>query len=160
MAGGVSSNIATLTVQPLPAFAFAQVSPNLVYAGGPAFYLTAFGHGFTSQSAVSWNGTMLPTTLVSATTLRAAVTAAQISTAGSVSIAVVNPTNQGGTSPPQTLTIAPQSIDAMSFQINPSHTADVNFNAATLPAGSLWSVNLNGAASYAIIAGGRVFVTG
>jgi outer membrane protein assembly factor BamB len=153
------SNSAILTVEPLPAFAFAEVSPTLVYAGGPAFYVTAYGNGFTSQSAVSWNGTNLPTTMVSATTLRAAVTAAQVASPGSVSIAVVNPTNQGGTSAAQTLTIAPQSIDAMSFQMNPSHTADVNFNSASLPAGSLWSVNLNGAASYAIIAGGRVFVT-
>jgi outer membrane protein assembly factor BamB len=156
---GAISNTATLTVQQLPAFAFSEVSPTLVYAGGPAFYVTAFGSGFTSQSTVSWNGTNLPTTYVSATTLRGAVTAAQIASAGSVSLAVVNPANLGGTSPLQTLTIAPRSIDAMSFHMNPSHTAAVNFNAASLPAASLWSVNLGGAASYAIIAGGRVFVT-
>jgi outer membrane protein assembly factor BamB len=157
--GSASSNSVPFTVRPIGPFAFNSISPKTVHAGGSAFALTAFGGGFTAASVVTWNGTSLPTTYVSDTTLRASVTAAQIANTGSAAISVQNPPALGGTAPPLSLTIDPPSIDAVSYQINPEHTGAVTFRSVSFPASSLWSVNVGGPASYALIVGGRVFVT-
>jgi outer membrane protein assembly factor BamB len=155
----VDSNVVTFTVTPLGPFALTSISPQEVTAAGGPFMLTVFGSGFTSNSVMTWNGGNLPTTYVSGTTLRAAVTAAQISSVGTASIAVVNPAGQGGTSGIQTLTIVAPTVDAVSYQINPAHTGSITFNSASLPASSTWSVNVGGSPSYALIANGVVYVT-
>ena len=152
------SNTVAFTVNP-PTFQFSRVSPSQVAAGGGPFYVTAIGAAFTASSAIAWNGTNLTTTYVSSTMLRALVPSADIASVGTVSITVVNPPAQGGTSPPQTLTIVAPTLDAVSYQMNPAHTGAVAFNALSLPAGSTWSVDVGGSASYALIVGGRVFVT-
>ncbi len=91
--GGTSSAAATFTISPA-APVITSLSPTSAAAGGPAFTLTVNGTGFLSGATVDWNGTALPTTLVSATQLTAAVTASLIATQGSANITVVNP---GGT---------------------------------------------------------------
>ena len=128
----VDSNVVTFTVAPLGPFALTSISPQQVTAGGGPFMLTVFGSGFTANSVIAWNGSNLPTTYISGTTLRAAVTAAQISSVGTASIAVVNPAGQGGTSSTQTLTIVATTVDAVSYQMNPAHTASITFNNASL----------------------------
>lgn len=157
--GQVESNVVTFTVAPVGPFALTSISPQEVTAGGGPFMLTVFGSGYTSNSVMTWNGTNLPTTYVSGTTLRAAVTAAQISLVGTASIAVVNPANQGGSSTPQTLTIVAPTVDAVSYQMNPAHTGSITFNNASLPGSSTWSVNVGGSPSYALIVNGVVYVT-
>jgi outer membrane protein assembly factor BamB len=157
--GQVDSNVATFTVAPLGPFALSSLSPQQVTAGGGPFMLTVFGGGFTSNSAIAWNGSNLATTYVSGTTLRAAVTAAQISSAGTASITVVNPANQGGTSGALTLNIVVPTVDAVSYQMNPAHTGSITFNNASLPASNTWSVNVGGSASYALIVNNVVYVT-
>ncbi len=67
------------------------ISPASANAGSAAFTLTATGTNFTSTSTVDWNGTALSTTFVSATSLTAAVPAANITAAGTDSIKVVTP---------------------------------------------------------------------
>jgi outer membrane protein assembly factor BamB len=156
---GADSNTVNFTIQPLAPLALNSISPTQVYAGGSPFFVTVFGAGFTSSSEVAWNGSSLPTTYVSGTTLRASVDASLIANTGTASITVVNPAAQGGTSSAATLAIASPSIDALSYQINPAHTGAVNFNAMSFPGSSLWSVNVGGPASYALIVGGKVFVT-
>jgi hypothetical protein len=75
--------------------------------------LTATGGKFYSDSAVLWNGTALPTTVVSATQLQVTITTTQISGPGTAQIAVHTPANlsgdlgcdSGGNSPALTFTV-------------------------------------------------------
>lgn len=157
--GNTQSTAVTFTISPLAALQFDEVSPRQVTAGGGQFYVTAIGNGFSAASAIAWNGVSLTTVYVSATMLRALVSADQIASVGSVSVTVVNPPGQGGTTTPQTLTIVAPSVDAVSYQMNPAHTGAVTFKTLSLPSSSTWSVDVGGTASYALIVGGRVFVT-
>jgi hypothetical protein len=81
------------------------LSPLSTAAGGAAFTLTVTGGNFVSGSVVHWNGAARTTTYVSATQVEAAITAADIATAGTASITVFNPAPGGGTSNVQTFTI-------------------------------------------------------
>jgi hypothetical protein len=75
---------------------------------------------------VRWNGTNRATTFVSSTQLTAAISAADIATAGAATVTVFNPSPGGGTS------------NAMSFVISPSNPAPTitTLNPATATAGS------------------------
>ncbi len=66
--------------------------------GGPGFALTVNGTGFAPGSVVNWNGSARPTTFVRSTQLTAAIPAADIATASTAWITVVNPAPGGGTS--------------------------------------------------------------
>jgi len=92
-----TSNAAALTINN-PAPAITTLSPASATVGGPAFTLTVNGTGFVNGSTVRWNGANRATTFVSATNLTAAITAADIATAGAASVTVVNSTPGGGTS--------------------------------------------------------------
>ncbi|MGH9842046.1 MAG: putative Ig domain-containing protein, partial [Blastocatellia bacterium] len=83
----------------------ASLNPNSAIAGGAAFTLTLTGTDFVSSSVVRWNGSSRPTAFVSATQLRASITASDIATAGMASVTVFNPAPGGGTSTAQTFTI-------------------------------------------------------
>jgi outer membrane protein assembly factor BamB len=155
--GGVDSNVVRFAVSPIGAFALNSISPLQVTAGGGAFMLTALGGGFTVNSVVTWNGIALTTTYVSPTTLRAPVTAAQISSVGTASIAVVDPAD--GTSGTQILSIIAPTTDAVSYQMNTAHTGFVTFSNVNLPSSSTWSVDVGGTPSYALIVGGVVYVS-
>jgi outer membrane protein assembly factor BamB len=52
-----------------------------------------------------------------------------------------------------------RNIDAMAYQINPSHSGAITFQSASLPTAPLWTVNVGGSPSYALIADGVVVVT-
>ena len=157
--GSAQSTAVPFTITPLASLSFDQVSPHQVTAGAGPFYVSAIGSGFTASSAIAWKGTNLATTYVSATLLRGLVTADQIAAIGSASITVVNPPGQGGSSSAQTVNIIAPSLDAVAYQMNPAHTGAVNFQNLLLPSGSTWSVDVGGPPSYALIVGGRVFVT-
>ena len=147
------------TVQVNLNFGLVFISPTVVVTGGPAFTLTVGGAGFTSASVVTLGATSLPTTYVGPTELTAQVTAAEIASAGSLPVTVVNPAGAGGTSSTLPLVVGAASKDAVSFQINAAHTGAITFNSVSLPSASAWTVNLGGNPSYAVIAGGKVFVT-
>ena len=66
------------------------------------------GSNFVPSAAVQWNGANRTTTVVSGTQLTAAITAADIAQAGTVSVTVVNPAPGGGTS------------NALTFPVNSS----------------------------------------
>jgi len=155
--GSADSNFVLFTVTPIGPFALNSISPQQVTAGGGSFMLTTLGSGFTVNSVVTWNGSDLTTTYFSPTTLRAQVAAAQISSVGTASIAVVDPAD--GTSGTQTLSIVAPTIDAVSYQINAAHSGFVTFSNVSLPSSSTWSVNVGGTPSYALIVGGVVYVT-
>ena len=91
--------VVSLTAQsnPVP-FLNQPVVPAAAAPGGAGFTLTVNGAGFVSGSVVNWDGVALPTTFVSSAQLTAAVAAADITTARTASVTVVNPTPGGGTS--------------------------------------------------------------
>ena len=115
--GNVSSNSLTFTVTN-PGLTLTSLSPNSAFSGGPAFTLTVNGSGFTPNTQVTWNGTGLATSFVSANQLTATVTANLIAAAGTAAVTVVSSIN---TSPaPLTFTIV-QSLSLTS--LSPSSAA-------------------------------------
>jgi N-acyl-D-amino-acid deacylase len=90
-----------------------SLSPTSKTAGDPAFTLTVNGTNFVPASVVNWNGSARTTTYVSATQVTASITAADIATAGTVQVTVVNPTPGGGTSNAQTFTV----ISALKYDV-------------------------------------------
>ena len=101
--GGASAAFNFAVTNPVPTLT--SISPDSATHGGPAFTLTATGTGYVSVSVIEWNGKKLTTKYVSGTTLTATVSAADIKTAGTASVTVVNPTPGGGTSNAKTFTI-------------------------------------------------------
>lgn len=95
----------TLPGSPVPVVS--RLSPASATAGTAALTLTVNGNGFVASSRVRWNGAARTTTFVSATQLRAAITAADLATARSVSVTVVTPAPGGGTSGAATFTTTP-----------------------------------------------------
>jgi pimeloyl-ACP methyl ester carboxylesterase len=108
--GGGSSNPLSFTIQPPaanPVPVLTSISPSTAVAGGPGFALTVFGSNFVGTSFVRWNGTQRSTVFVSPTELTAAISAADIAAAGSVTVRVVNPSPGGGNSNTLTFTVQP-----------------------------------------------------
>jgi hypothetical protein len=123
--GGTSGNL-TFTVNaannPVPTAS--SLSPTSTPAGGPAFTLTVNGTNFVGTSVVRWNGSNRTTTFVSATQLTAAISASDISSQGSRTVTVFNPTPGGGTSGNLTFTVsAPQTNNPVPVVNSTSPTA-------------------------------------
>ncbi len=119
--GGGTSNALTFTItasNPVPTAT--SLNPSSAIAGGTAFTLTVTGTNFISGSAVRWNGANRTTTYGSPTQLTAAITAADIATAGTASVTVFNPTPGGGTSNALTFTITASNPVPTATSLNPS----------------------------------------
>jgi len=82
------------------------VNPSSVVVGGPAFSLMISGRNFLSTSIVEWNGSPRPTSLNPSEMLTAQITAADIASVGTASIAVLNPL-PGGRSKAVSFAISP-----------------------------------------------------
>lgn len=74
--------------------------PPSVAPGGGAFTLTVTGAGFVSGATIDFNGAPLATTFTDSDHLSATVPAADIASAGTAAITVVNPNPGGGASNP------------------------------------------------------------
>lgn len=94
--GGVSTNLTFTISNPQPILV--SLSPASATAGSAAFTLTVNGSGFVSGATVSFKGAAKTTTFVSSTVLTAAITAADVNSAGAASVGVTNPGPTGGTS--------------------------------------------------------------
>ena len=134
--GGGNSNAVSFTISasnPVPTIT--SISPSSVVAGNAAFTLTVNGMGFVSGAALKWNGASRTTTFVSATQLQAAITAADIATAGTAQVTVFNSTPGGGTSNAIIFTISAQtSTLAAAYAFNEGSgttTADASANGNT-----------------------------
>jgi hypothetical protein len=68
-----------------------EIAPATSVAGGAAFSITVDGTNFTSGSVVQWNGAACTSTVKSATSIVADVTAADIAAAGTASVTVTTP---------------------------------------------------------------------
>jgi len=85
--------------------------------------LGVVGVNFVAGSVVRWNGTDLPTTLVSSTPeqiLLAPVSASAVAAPGTATVTVFNPPPGGGTSNPLTFTIATGAGDPQSIAVDPA----------------------------------------
>jgi hypothetical protein len=125
------------------------LSPAHAAADAAAFTLAVSGNNFVAASTVNWMGTALTTTFVSASQLTALVPAADLTSAGSAGITVVNPAPGGGTSDAATFTINAAIAGAYIRQI-------VQYT-PLLPGDNspAWIVTLNG-----VLAGSTIYVLG
>ncbi len=82
-----------------------MISPDTAAAGGAAFTLTMTGTNFVAASMVDFGGSAAATTFVSSTQLTAAIPATSITSAGVLSVKVINPAADGGTSNASSFTI-------------------------------------------------------
>jgi len=82
-----------------------ELSPASVQAGSDTLTLTVNGGGFSTASAVEWNGQALPTTLVNGGQLTATVAKNLIAHLGSAQVSVRTAAPGGGQSPSLTLSI-------------------------------------------------------
>jgi hypothetical protein len=101
--GGSSTSPSTSNPAPI----VTSISPASITAGSQAFTLAVNGSGFISSSAVQWNGSSRPTTLVSSVRLTASISATDVTSAGTAQVTVTNPTPGGGTSAARTFAINP-----------------------------------------------------
>ena len=88
-----------------PAPTLTSISPAAATAGSAATTMVVSGSNFVSGAVVNWNGTALPTTFSSATSLSASITSTLLATAGTATITVSNPSPSLGTSGSLTFTI-------------------------------------------------------
>jgi len=105
---------------PVP-FVNQPLVPDTVAPGGQGFTLTVNGTAFLAASTVNINGTALATSFVNSRQLTATIPAADIATAGTAFITVVNPAPGGGRS------------NAIPFPVAPPATATNFVNAAASP---------------------------
>lgn len=98
--GSTTSSVATpLNLEidnPVPVLT--SFSPATFAAGSPASPVVVAGSAFVPTSSVQINGSARPTTYVSGTQLSVALAAADLATAGTLSMKVVNPAPGGGNS--------------------------------------------------------------
>ena len=88
--------------------------------GGPAFILRVSGSNFVASSVARWNGSDLPTTVVSSTLLTAQIPASDIATTGTATVTVFNPAPGSGSSNPSTFTIARGGLGPDSVAVDPT----------------------------------------
>jgi predicted heme/steroid binding protein len=93
----------------------AELAPDNMNAGSPAFVLTVNGTDFASNASINWNGTAQTTTHVSGSQLTASIPASAIETAGTVPVTVTNPGTAGGVYGGGTLA---ETSNSMTFTIN------------------------------------------
>ena len=87
--GGVLTSVLPFTVTPVVTGpTITSLSPSSASVGGSAFTLTVNGTGFVTGAVVKWAGTARTTTFVSATKVTAAITAADIASAGDFAVTV------------------------------------------------------------------------
>ncbi|MCK9686058.1 PQQ-binding-like beta-propeller repeat protein [Scleromatobacter humisilvae] len=106
--GGVSAARSFSVAAVVPAIT--SLVPATAVSGGSAYTLTVNGTGFDSHAQVSWNGSPLVTTFVSATQVTAAVPAADIAASGSFPITVWNSDGSANASAPMSVTVGPAAL--------------------------------------------------
>lgn len=139
-----------------PTPTLSNLSPASVPAGSAAFWLTINGTGFMPNSTAFWGTTALTTQYVSASQLKAQVSAAQVATAGVNAVTVQTPAPGGGTSNTMQFEVdsagstTPPSFTTLTATVNPASTAsypvtlpssasNVTVNCLNLPTGAACS---------------------
>jgi uncharacterized repeat protein (TIGR03803 family) len=136
-----------------PAPVINSLSPPSANAGGAAFTLTVNGTNFAAGATVQWNSTALPTTFLSSTQLRAAVSTNLIASQGTASITV---SSGGLTSTPVTFAINATTgssglVWTLQYVGLNAGTLSGNFTYdATTNTYSNWSITVSGAEDFDI----------
>jgi len=94
--GGLSAPVVFKVQYPSPSSS--SLSPSSVAAGSAPTKVTVSGVGFFLTSQITLDGAPAATTYVDGTHVEATLSAAQLATAGTISVRVVNPAPGGGTS--------------------------------------------------------------
>ena len=129
--------------------AVTSLNPSTAAAGSAGFTLTVNGSGFTSGSVVLWNGSPLSTTFVSASQLRATVTANLLAAPGTAQVTVAQaggapsnalPFSITGVAGPSITSVSPSSAQVGSGPLT-IQVAGANFTTGSVvrwsvPAGS------------------------
>ncbi len=110
--GGTSAAIPFAVENPAPTAT--TLAPLGTLLGSPATSLTVTGTGFVSGAKVVFNGVDLVTTFVSSTSVQATIPAAQLATAGTFNVTVVNPAPGGGATAPLSFTVSTPSVQLTS----------------------------------------------
>lgn len=103
--GAFQDSVAVTVRGAAPAPQITAIEPGSAIAGSSGLTLVVRGSGFDASASVLWNGTPRPTTFVSATEVRAEISASDLETLGPAAINVVNTAPGGGTSDPATFNI-------------------------------------------------------
>ncbi len=111
VSGGATSNSLPFAVVAAPAIV--AINPSSITAGSPAFTLTVNGSGFGPGATIQWNGTALPTIVVSANQVTASVPANLVTSFGSAQITVLS---GGVTSNPVPISITAPTITLTGVQ--------------------------------------------
>jgi hypothetical protein len=131
--GGTANFTFTIANASNPVPTLASISPTSGTAGGAAFTLTVTGTNFAASSVVNFNNAAKSTTVVSTTQLTAAITAADIATAGSLPVTVTTPAPGGGTTA------------AINFAVNNPVPAITSLSPASATAGgAAFTLTVNG----------------
>jgi subtilisin family serine protease len=93
-----TSPAVTVTAPPSSVPTLTSIAPNHILAGTPGLTLTVNGSNFVSTSVVRWNGSDRATTYVNAAQIRATITAADLASVTTASVAVFTPAPGGGLS--------------------------------------------------------------
>jgi uncharacterized protein (TIGR03437 family) len=132
--GGGTSRFLPFTVVGSLAPVLSKALPASLNAGGPSATINVTGQNLVSTSVVRWNGSALPTTFISSTSLNATVPASDLTTVGTAELSVFTPPIGGGTSAAIPFAILPPPMTSAGGVVN-SATDTPN-----LVAGSLASV--------------------
>jgi len=120
--GGLTAPVVFRVQYPAPQVTSLAPSSGAVGSGPTDVVVTGLGFFLTSQ--VTFDGAPTATTYQDATHLKATLTAAQLLTAGTLSVRVVNSAPGGGTS------------SALGFTVNNAAPTITSLNPATVPSGS------------------------
>ncbi len=118
--GGTSNSVTfavTVTASGVPTISvlFPSCAP-----AGDAFPLEVVGTNFEPGSVVRWNGSDRATSQNAINGLVAQISASDVAAAGTASVTVFNPGNDGGSSSPSTFTISSGAIDPQSIAVDPA----------------------------------------
>lgn len=143
-AGGAAINLEVDN----PAPVLSSFTPVAFSTGATGIPLVVAGTGFVAASSAQINGSSRPTTFINTTQLSVALTAADLSASGSLSIKIVNPAPGGGTSAAASVPV--NNALPAGLILTPS-TAIVGAAATTITVGgtgfiSASVINVNGAA--------------
>ena len=130
--GGTSAGL-TFTIIPVLPPVVNSISPTSATAGGSGFQLTLNGANFVNGSVVSWNGGAVTTSYVSGTQLTATIPAADIATAGTFPVTVLNPTPPVGPSAAVNFTVS-----------NPKPVAGSLSPSSAVVGGTAFTLTVNG----------------
>ena len=136
-----STKLLTITGTSQPTFSLTSISPSSVAAGSPEFTLSATGVGFVSGDVITLNGSAITTTFDSATQVHGVIPAANVASAGTISVAVQDASKNTTNSLPLTVTGASTGTPPTLTSIDPNTT-------------------FNGSPAITLTAKGTGFVTG